>query len=598
MIESLKARFLIISAALFLGFMYLVPNFVSLDSASWWPAKNKLVYGLDIQGGLHLVLEAGADEIIQEQLLRLKESLKEDMEKDKISIESAALSKTAPYYIELAFKSPAESEKAKELVKKRKGLSRTVQIKTARAAAGVGADQAQTSPPAASDKTAPSEAAGNFRLRLSYYETKIKEIREQAIDQSIEVIRQRIDEFGVSEPLISAQGGSRILVQLPGVKDAERAKRLIQQTAKMELAIVDEELPPEKLMPMIEKAEKQGSYFFGAAGAEEGGLSYREYVKRINQDLKGQLPENRKIVFEKASSAVSMEAGKVPYAVDMNLSIQGSLLEDAAMAFDQATNQPIVTFQFQPAGRKPFADLTGQAIGRQMAVVLDNVVKSAPSIKSKIYGSGQIELGQGNYNELSEEANMLAITLRAGALPASLRQLEEKNVGPSLGKDSIDKGKKAGMTGLLLIILFMFFYYRSMGAVANISLVLNMYFLTALLSSLSATLTLPGVAGIILTIGMAVDANVIIFERIKEELKKGASMKLAVRDGYGSAFSAILDANITTAIVCFVLAYFGSGPVRGFAVTLFCGILTSLFTAVFVSRSLFDFMILRGWKRL
>ena len=449
------------------------------------------------------------------------------------------------------------------------------------------------SPPPAGQTSRPA-------LAVSYYETRLKEIRKQAIEQSIEVIRQRIDEFGVSEPLISAQGGSRILVQLPGVKDAERAKKLIQQTAKMELAIVDDDFPPEKLLPMIEEAEKKGSYFFGAAA---GGLSYRSYIRRINQDLKPRLPENRKLVFEKAASAVSMEAGKIPYIVDMNLSIQGSLLEDAKMAFNE-TNQPIVSFLFQPEGRKPFADLTGKAMpkapgdpGRRLAVILDNVVKSAPNVKSKIHGPGEITLGAGNYSELAEEAKMLAITLRAGALPAALRQLEEKTVGPSLGKDSIDKGKRAGVIGLLLVIAFMFLCYRSMGAVANISLVLNMYFLVALLSSLSATLTLPGVAGVILTIGMAVDANVIIFERIKEELKKGASLKLAIRDGYGHAFSAILDANITTAIVCFVLSYFGSGPVRGFAVTLFCGILTSLFTAVFVSRSLLDFMAVRmGWK--
>ena len=566
MVESLKVRFLIIFSALFLGFMYLVPNFFSLKSISWWPAKNKLVYGLDIQGGLHLVLEANVDEIIQEQLRRLKESLKGDMEKEKIAMESAVVSKAPPYYLDIVFKDKFDLQKARELIKK-PALSRTVQAKN-------------------------SEP---LKLRLSYYETRLKEIREQAIGQSIEVIRQRIDEFGVSEPLISAQGGSRILVQLPGVKDSSRAKKLIQQTAKMELAIVDEDFPAEKLIPMIEEAEKKGSYFLGAG---KGGLNYREYVKRINGDLRPQLPENRKVVFEKDASAASMEAGKIPYAVDMNLSIQGSLLEDAAMAFDQNTNLPIVTFQFQREGRKPFADLTGKAIGRQLAVILDNVLKSAPNVKSKIHGPGQIDLGKGNYEELAKEANMLAITLRAGALPAELRQLEEKNVGPSLGKDSIDKGKKAGIAGLLLVILFMFLYYKSMGAVANISLVLNMYFLVALLSSLSATLTLPGVAGIILTIGMAVDANVIIFERIREELKKGASMKLAIRDGYGNAFSAILDANITTAIVCFVLGYFGSGPVRGFAVTLFCGILTSLFTAVFVSRSLLDFMAIRmGWKR-
>ena len=211
----------------------------------------------------------------------------------------------------------------------------------------------------------------------------------------------------------------------------------------------------------------------------------------------------------------------------------------------------------------------------------------------------QISLGTGNYESVLEEANMIATSLRAGALPANLYQLEEKTVGPTLGQDAIDKGKKAGLISLILVIAFMFLYYKKLGIIANICLLGNVFFLLALMSSLSATLTLPGVAGIILTIGMAVDANVIIFERIKEELRKGASLKLAIKDGYGHAFSAILDANITTAIVCFVLIYFSSGPVKGFAVTLFCGILSSLWTAVFISRTFMDLLVTKfKWNQI
>ena len=563
-VESLKARFIILTVSFLLGLIYLTPNFMSLKDISWWPAKNKLVYGLDIQGGLHLVLSADVDEIVEKRLSRQGVEIKEELAKKDIQA-SASTSLTKPFFLFLKLEKEGDTEPAKEWIKQ-SSFSSNLQIL----------------------ETKPSQ------IKLAYYETRVADLKEQAIKQSIEVIRNRIDEFGVSEPLISAQGEDRILVQLPGIEDSKRAKELIQKTARLELAIVNTEFPVEKLQPLIQSAESAGGY-----SLENSSLTYREYVRRINSDLKGRLPENSRIVFEKAPSALNMKAGKIPYLVDMNQSIQGGLLEDASVAFDQDTNNPLVSFRFQPEGRKLFSSLTGKSIGKQLAVILDHVLKSAPTVQSRISDRGQITLGTGNYDEVLNEANMIATSLRAGALPAELNQLEEKTVGPTLGQDSIDKGKKAGMIGLLLVILFMFFYYRSLGVIANLCLVSNMYFLLALMSSLSATLTLPGVAGIILTIGMAVDANVIIFERIKEELRKGASLKLAVRDGFGNAFSAILDANITTAIVCFVLIYFSSGPVRGFAVTLFCGILSSLWTAVFLSRTIMDFLIVRfNWKKI
>ena len=563
-IESLKARFIILSVSFLLGLVYLIPNFVSLKDYPWWPSKNKLVYGLDIQGGLHLVLSADVDEIIQERLSRQGLDIKEELTKENISAE-VSTSQKKPFSILLQLKKPTDREKAIKWIKE-SNFSSDLQV---------------------------LEHKESW-IKIAYYETRITDLKKQAIKQSIEVIRNRIDEFGVSEPLISAQGEDRILVQLPGIEDSKRAKELIQKTARLELAIVNQDFSPEKLIPLIASAEKAGGY-----SMEDSPITYREYVKKINLDLKGKLPENSRLVFEKAPSALNMKAGKIPYLVDMTQSIQGGLLEDASVAFDPDTNNPVVSFRFQPEGRKVFSNLTGKSIGKPLAVILDNVLKSAPMVQSRISDRGQISLGTGNYDDMLNEANMIATSLRAGALPAHLQQLEEKTVGPTLGQDSIDKGKKAGMIGLLLVILFMLFYYRSLGLIANFCLVANIYFLLALMSSLSATLTLPGVAGIILTIGMAVDANVIIFERIKEELRKGASLKLAVRDGFGNAFSAILDANITTAIVCFVLIYFSSGPVRGFAVTLFCGILSSLWTAIFLSRTLMDFLIVRfNWKKI
>ena len=565
MIESLKARFIILSVSALLAFIYFMPNVISLEKYPWWPSKNKLVYGLDIQGGLHLVLSADVDEMIQERLSRQSSEIQEKLKKENITAVSATTSSKKPFSLKIQFNSPSDLEKAKSWIKQ-SNFSRTFQILP-------------------SDKNT---------LKLAYYETRVTEIKEQAIKQSIEVIRNRIDEFGVSEPLINAQGEDRILVQLPGIEDSKRAKELIQQTARLDLAIVNEEFLPEKLLPLIEQAEKKGNY-----SLEESDISYREYVKKLNKDLKDKLPENSRLVFEKALNATSIKAGKIPYLVDMNQSIQGGLVEDAYATIESDFNKPVVSFRFQPEGRKLFSDLTAKVVGQRLAMILDNVVKSAPTVQSRISDTGQISLGTGNHQELLEEAQMIATTLRAGALPAELNQLEEKTVGPTLGKDSIDKGKKAGIIGLLLIIAFMLIYYKSLGVIANISLVANMFFLLSIMSSLSAVLTLPGVAGIILTIGMAVDANVIIFERIKEELRKGASLKLAIRDGFGNAFSAILDANITTAIVCFVLIYFSTGAVKGFAVTLFCGILSSLWTAVFLSRTIMDFLVLRfGWKKI
>ncbi len=565
MIESLKARFIILLAGLLLALICFAPNIISIEKYPWWPSKNKLVYGLDIQGGLHLTLSADVDEIIEERLSRQGSEIQKKLKKEDISAPFTTAQEGEAFYLLFQLKSSADRKKAEEWIQK-------------------------------------SDFAGNLQilptkkkqLKLAYFSSQVKRLKEQVIAQSIEVIRNRIDEFGVTEPMISAQGSDRILVQLPGIKDSKKAKDLIQRTARLELSIVNEEFPPEKLFPLIEQAEKAGGY-----SLEEGGLSYRGYIKKINKDLKGQLPENSWIVFEKAPGATSVQAGKIPYLIDRLQSVPGDLLEDASVAFDPDFNKPLVSFKFQPEGRKLFSDLTARSIGKRLAVILDNVLKSAPVVESRISDEGQISLGAGNYEDLLEEANRIATTLRTGALPASLQELEEKTVGPSLGKDSIDRGKKAGWISLLLVVVFMLLYYRKLGLIANISLAANMFFLLSLMSSLSATLTLPGVAGIILTIGMAVDANVIIFERIKEELRKGASLKLSVRDGFGQAFSAILDANITTAIVCFVLIYFSSGPVRGFAVTLFCGILSSLWTAVFLSRTLMDFLILYGgWKKL
>ena len=564
MFENLKTRFLIIFVTLTLAVIWLVPNFISVKKI-WWPSKSRIIYGLDIQGGLHLVLEADVEEVVRERLERFSSSFKDRAKKENINIESLTIRDQKPYYLDVQFKTAEDLTKGQAILDSTDFKTYLQILKT----------------------------TGN-EIRLAYYETRINSLKKQLIEQSIEVIRNRIDEFGVSEPLISAQGDQRILVQLPGIEDSAKAKDLIQKAAQLEFAVVSEAFSTEKIAAMIEKVEKKNKYSLG-----ENNLTYRDYVKRINRDLRSQLPDNHKIVFEKAANVTTLQAGRVPYVIDNSDDLKGSLLEDAFVSFDQEFNRPQVSFQFQPEGRRVFADLTGRMIGKRLAIVLDDVLKSAPTVEGKIYSNPRISLGSGDYDTMLEEANMISTTLRAGSLPVQLRQLEEKTVGPTLGRDSVNKGKTAGLVSLVLVMFFMLVYYKFFGVIANICLGANMFFLLSLLSSLEATLTLPGVAGIILTIGMAVDANVIIFERIKEEFKKGASLKLAVKEGFEQAFSAILDANITTAIVCSVLVYFGTGPIRGFAITLFCGILTSLFTAIFLSKTLLNFCILKyGLKKI
>ena len=270
----------------------------------------------------------------------------------------------------------------------------------------------------------------------------------------------------------------------------------------------------------------------------------------------------------------------------------GESLNDAAVSLDQV-GQPIVVFSFDAKGAKEFGDLTTKHVEKLMAIVLDGVVQTAPRLKEPITGGrGSIEMGSGGDRQKTlDDANLTAMVLRSGALPAELEQLEERTVGPTLGKDSIDKGKFAGLIGAALVFVFMIIYYKSYGILANLALGFNVMMILAILTSLQATLTLPGVAGIVLTIGMAVDANVIIFERIKEEIAKGAGLIGAIKEGYARAFTAILDANLTTAAVCGVLMYFGTGPIRGFAVTLIVGIVTSMFTAIFFTRTILNLVV-------
>ena len=552
MIENLNLRIYLVMAYVLFSVLWTLPNFVELPKA--WPfKKEKLNYGLDIQGGSHLVYGVDVAGVMEERYTRLASSIARQMGEKNIAITKAEISPDKKG-IEIFY---APNMKEKVLAELNALYGTELQV----------------------------IESSDTQLLARYFDTRLLDYKTQVVSQAIEVIRNRVDEFGVAEPVISAQGGDRIVVQLPGIKDPTMAKELINKSAKLNFKIVSRELDGAKLAELVKSAETAGNFALGKEG-----LTYSKYYKRLNEDLKGKLPANTVIAFEKAPSALTLEAGKIPYLLRNDQVVSGDLLEDAHVGFGQY-GEPTVNFRFGTEGRRQFGELTGAHVKEQLAIVLDDVVFSAPSINERIEGEGVINLGGSNNKDVAKEASIIATALRAGALPAALEQQEERTVGPSLGSDSINQGKMAGLLGVGLVLIFMMFWYKGFGVVAAITLLLNVLGLFAVLSALGATLTLPGIAGIVLTVGMAVDANVIIYERIKEEVRRGATRKAAVREGFDKAWSAIFDSNLTTAIAGVVLIYFGSGPVRGFGVTMIAGIATSMITAVFVTHTLLDMMI-------
>ena len=373
-------------------------------------------------------------------------------------------------------------------------------------------------------------------LELTLTEEGIDHRISSAVTQSIEVVRRRVDELGTTEPVIQRQGEDRILVQVPGFDDPQRLKGLLNQVAKLSFRLVDRTMP-------------------------------------VEEALNGRPPATAEILY-------STDDPPIPYLIQRRELVSGENLVDAQAGFDQRTNEPIVTFRFDTKGAQRFGQVTQQNVGFPFAIVLDGAVISAPVINEPILGgSGQIS---GNFSV--ETANDLAVLLRAGALPATLTVIEERTVGPGLGADSIAAGETAGIIGAILVVIFIMVAYGFLGVIANLALIFNVTMIIAILSVLGATLTLPGIAGIVLTVGMAVDSNVLIYERIKEERRGGRSLIQAIDAGFTRAFGTILDANITTLIAAVILFYLGSGPVRGFAVTLAIGIVTTVFTAFTVTR--------------
>lgn len=414
---------------------------------------------------------------------------------------------------------------------------------------------------------------------------KYKSYLEKTISkQALETVRNRIDRYGVSEPEVRPAGQGRISIELPGLSDPERAISIIKRTGQLEFRLVDEGLQMPELEQIVNdiKKDKNISDNYSA-----------EIMAQINTAASGKLPPNTEIGFELVRDNITKKIVRgIPYLLSKKAEVTGDMLQDAKVSIEN--NEPKVNLVFDKTGTVLFGDLTKANVKRKLAILLDGYVNKAPVINEPILtGHAQITLGYGDYQSLLKEAEDLSLVLQEGALPASLSEATKTVIGPSLGAASINAGLKASLFAALLVIIFMLFYYKTSGLYADLALGLNVILIMALLAIFGATLTLPGIAGIVLTMGMAVDANVLICERIREELRAGKSVRASIEAGYSNALRAVVDSNITTLISGIVLYQFGTGPIKGFAITLSIGILTTLFTAIVVTRLIYDYRVIK-----
>jgi len=520
----------VVPVVIFAALIYVYPTIHMVingaEEPTIWPYK-KINRGLDLQGGMHLVLEVQTEKAVEGHIERITQDLRSLLRKNRIK--NMGVTREPGNIIRVTIGSETVDAFNDFLDKEFRDL--TVKSET-------------------------EDEVTFFDLSVTKREADY--IEKMATEQALETIRNRIDEFGVSEPDIRQQGEDRILIQLPGISDTQRAKKLIGRTALLEFRLVDD-------------------------------------AYDVNAALKGSVPPGSELLYQVNEDPETGRVSKVPYLIKKRTPLTGADLTDARVQINPQYNEPYVAMDFSRKGGRIFERITGENVNKQLAIVLDNTVYSAPNIKQKISGGKAII--EGNFT--TEEATDLAIVLRAGALPAPVEIIEERTVGPSLGQDSINKGLLSMCIGGIFVILFMFIYYKGAGLVADMALILNIVLIAGGLAGFQATLTLPGIAGIILTIGMAVDANVLIFERIREEMALGKTPRAAVSAGYERATLTILDANVTTLIAALVLFQFGTGPVRGFAVTLSLGIASSLFTALILSRLIFDyFLVVRKVRTL
>jgi len=526
MIKSLKIRIVITAIVSLVALYFLLPTLITRIPSPWkdYLPQDKIHLGLDLQGGMHLILEVDADKALEAMVERMSLELKETLMENKIRFRKLVKDKGATFSLELTETAGKTS------------LDKILQ---------------EHFPDLEIDSSTPRE--GGYIVTVKVKDKRAIELKKLTVEHSVETMRNRVDQFGVTEPEIIPEGENRIMVQLPGIKDPERAKNLIGKTALLEFKIVDDE-------------------------------------NSLEEALRGNIPEGDIIAYGSRSDRTTGQRGTQPYLLRNKALLTGASLETAKVQISDRYGEPHVSIKFNSQGAVDFERITSENVRKRLAIVLDGIVHSAPVIQERISG-GQAQI-TGNFT--MEEARDLAIVLRAGALPAPVNILEERTVGPSLGDDSIRQGIMATIIGSILVILFMVAYYRLSGFIADSVLILNIIILLGVLAAFKATLTLPGIAGIVLTVGMAVDANVLIFERIREELRLGKPPRTAIEAGYSKAFVTILDANVTTLIAALFLFSFGTGPVKGFALTLSIGLITSMFTAIFVTRIVFDYFV---WNR-
>jgi preprotein translocase subunit SecD len=520
-------RLILIGLTLIIAFVFFLPNTAAFKYMPEWWQKNMpnkgIVLGLDLQGGLHLVFEVEGDKAVEITTERYASTLKDILKKKGFTADI-----------------------------NRNGINITINPATPEIRKVVEENY---------PTLLPVEATGRLVYKLS--DNEMKRIRNSSVDQALETIRNRIDQFGVAEPTILRQGENEIVVQLPGVKDPKRAVDIIGKTAQLEFKLVDDAAKVAAELPQ-----------FILPGEEENLLT----------QFAGRIPEDDEILFEKKVNRETGAVTKMPVLLKKQAVLTGDLLSDARVDIDSRFNEPYVSISFNPAGARIFDEVTGANVKKRLAIILDNVVYSSPVIQERISGGHAQITGRFSL----EDAKDLSIVLRSGALPAPLKMLQNVTVGPSLGRDSIEAGKLAGIIGTIAVVVFMIIYYRFSGLIADLALLFNIILLLGAMASLNATLTLPGIAGIILAIGMAVDSNVLMFERMRDELRAGKTPKAAVDSGYHKAFWTIFDSHVTTLITAAVLFQFGTGPIKGFAVTLSLGVAINLFTALIGTKTIFD----------
>ncbi len=541
---SIKLKLGLLVFLLVLSVVTIVPSFYS-GTPDWWKkymAPEGLRLGLDLQGGMHLVLKVDLKKAEENSLELAANDLKDTLSEQSVS----AIRTPSPSADNIIFTLPNTSslEQVKKLV-------------------------AEDFPDI--DTKLESQEGSFPRIILSLKDAKKDYIKTHAVDQSLEIIRNRIDQFGVAEPVIIRQGTDEIVIQLPGVRDPKRAMKLLGDTAQLQFKTVAEPAGL-NLNELVATAEKSGQWKKG------------ESLQKLNRALQNKLPADTSIYFESNIDAQTKVETITPLLLENKVLMTGEMVKDAQVRIGGSFNEPYVSLDLTGRGGKLFGQITEKNVGRRLAIVLDENVRSAPVIRERILGgSAQIS---GSFTH--EEASDLAIVLRVGALPAPVDIIQNMTVGASLGQDSINKGLMSGVFGTILVIGFMLIYYRTSGVIANGALFLNILFLFAGLAILNATLTLPGIAGIVLSIGMAVDSNVLIFERIREEMALGKSVRSSIDRGFDKAFLSIMDSQVTTLITAVALFMFGTGPIKGFAITLSLGIIFNLFTALTCSEMMFN----------